>query len=356
MPIGASRILAAAMLLALLQPAGAATTVVFGDAAPPSLADAPILAARQLGYFDAEGIALDIKAFPGGANTVAQTVNGTAFVSWPGNEPVIIGKQPGRDPLPVRFYFNAIPTVIWQMVVKEDSPIHTLADLKGRKIGIFAPSASNVPQVKAILRHEGLDPDTDVTMRSIGLGAGALNALRTGVVDVVALYDTEHAAFETAGTRIRRLPVSPVVAKLFSNGFLTREENLQNADQRALLVKVARAVAKGTLFCETNPRACVTLVWRDHPELKPTGVDDAKAMDDTLFILRQRLENLKLRDYQDGLYGKYDPAAWQAYVDFMLSEKVLDKPVDINTLYTNDLVQEINRFDHDAVIEQAKKM
>ncbi len=65
---------------------------------------------------------MESRAFPGGANTVAQTVNGTALVSWPGNEPVIIGKQPGRDPLPVRFFYNAIPTVIWEMVVRTDSP------------------------------------------------------------------------------------------------------------------------------------------------------------------------------------------------------------------------------------------
>jgi NitT/TauT family transport system substrate-binding protein len=354
--IGRLAAAAACVVLALGGGAAAQTKVVFGDAAGASLADAPIFAARQLGYFESEGVALDIRAFPGGANTVAQTVNGTAMVSWPGNEPVIIGKQPGRDNLPLRFFYNALPTVIWELVVKEDSPIHALADLKGKKIGIFAPSASNVPQVKAILRHEGLNPDTDVTMRSIGLGAGALNALNSGTVDVVALYDTEHAAFETAGTRIRRLPVSPVVARLFSNGLLTREENLQDPDKRALLVKVGRGMAKGTLFCETNPRTCVVLAWRDHPELKPTGVDDETAMTQTLWILQARLKNLKLRDYQDGMYGRYDPAAWQAYVDFMLNEKVLDQPVDVNTLFTNDLIPEINRFDHAAVIAQAKAM
>jgi hypothetical protein len=40
----------------------------------------------------------------------------------------------------------------------------------------------------------------------------------------------------------------------------------------------------------------------------------------------------------------------------MLAEKVLDKPVDISTLFTNDLIPEINRFDHDAVVNQAKGM
>jgi len=234
--------------------------VIFGNAAPPSLSTLHPAVAHVLGYFSAEGLDVEFRAFPGGANTVAQTINKQAFVSYPGNEPVIIGKQKGRDPLPVKFFYNALPTVIWELVVQDASPIKTLKDLKDKKIGIFAPSASNVPQVKAILRREGINPESEVTMRSIGLGAGALNALTSGTVDVVALYDTEHATFETKGVKLRRLPVSPVVEKLFSNGFLTLEENLADPAKRAILVKVARGMAKATLLCETNLPAAVPLL------------------------------------------------------------------------------------------------
>lgn len=332
------------------------TKIIFGNAAPPSLAGAQPSVAKALGYFDAEGLDVEFRAFPGGANTVAQTVNKQADVSYPGNEPVIIGKQPGRDPLPVRFFYNAVPTVIWELVVQDASAIKTLQDLKGKKIGVFAPSASNVPQVKAILRREGINPETEVTMRSIGLGAGALNALTSGTVDVVALYDTEHATFETKGVKLRRLPVSPVVEKLFSNGFLTHEDNLKDPKRREMLVKVARATAKATVFCETNPKACVEVFYKLHPEIKPTGVDEKRALEDSIFVVQARIRVMKLRDYQKGQYGLYDPAAWKAYADFLYAEKELAQPVDITTLYTNDLIPEINKFDREAIVKQAKGM
>jgi len=330
--------------------------VIFGNAAPPSLGSLQLAVAHVLGYFSAEGLDVEFRAFPGGANTVAQTVNKQAFVSYPGNEPVIIGKQKGRDPLPVKFFYNAVPTVIWEIVVQDASPIKTLQDLKGKKIGVFAPSASNVPQVKAILRREGINPESEVTMRSIGLGAGALQALTSGTVDVVALYDTEHATFETKGVKLRRLPVSPVVEKLFSNGFLTLEENLADPAKREILVKVARGVAKATLLCETNLEKAVPLFFKLHPEVKPTGIDEKKALEESIYVSRARVDSMRLRDYQKGQYGLYDPAAWQAYVDFLLAEKEIAQPVDIATLYTNDLILDINKFDREAIVRHAKAL
>jgi NitT/TauT family transport system substrate-binding protein len=352
-----TRTIAATLALAaatLATPAAAQTRVSFGQAAPPSLAGAQVHVAQQLGYFREEGLEVEQRVFAGGVNSVNQTVNRQATVSFPGNEPVIIGKQPGRDPLPVRFFYNATPTLIWEMIVPTASPIRALQDLRGRTIGIFAPSASNYPQVRAILRREGINPDSEVTFRSIGLGAGALNAMTTNAVQVIALYDTEHAAFETMGAQIRRLPQSPAVAPLFSNGLLTHEDNLRDPAGRRMLVGVGRAIARATLFCETNPTACVRLTWTQYPETRPTGVDDERALRDALFVLNSRLANFRLRDYQNGQYGLYDPARWQAYVDFMLAEQQIERTVAIDTLFTNDLIAEINQFDRAAVQRQAQ--
>jgi NitT/TauT family transport system substrate-binding protein len=348
---------AAAVCLAIV-PASvdAQTKVVFGQAAPPGLFAAPIEVAKQLGYFKDEGIEIDERAFPGGSNSVTQTVNGTAMVSWSGNEPVIIGKQQGRAPLPVRFYYNAIPTLIWEMVTLESSPIRTLSDLRGKAIGIFSPAASNVPQVKALLRREGINSDKDVTFRNVGLGAGALNALTSGAVDVVALYDIEHAAFEAMGAKIRHLPQSPVLAPLFSNGLLTRDDELADPAKRSILVGLARAMARGTIFCEANPRACVEQTYKQLPDIKPTGMDDAKALDQGVFVLQSRLQKMAPRDYQNGQYGRYDAGAWKAYVEFLHQEGVLETAVDPESLYTNDLIADINRFDREAVVRQAKAM
>ena len=115
-------------------------------------------------------------------------------------------------------------------------------------------------------------------------------------MQVIALYDTEHAAFETMGAQIRRLPQSPAVAPLFSNGLLTHEDNLRDPAGRRMLVGVGRAIARATLFCETNPTACVRLTWTQYPETRPTGVDDERALLDALGLLNSRLANFRLRE------------------------------------------------------------
>lgn len=111
---------------------------------------------------------------------------------------------------------------------------------------------------------------------------------------------------------------------------------------------------RAVFFCETNPKACVELTWRKFPQTKPTGIEESKALQDAIFILKSKLATQKLREYQKDQYGLYEPARWQTYVDFMLSEKVIEKPVDITTLFTNDLVAEINKFDRAAVVKQAE--
>jgi hypothetical protein len=48
-------------------------------------------------------------------------------------------------------------------------------------------------------------------------------------------------------------------------------------------------------------------------------------------------------------FGWYDPAAWAAVVDYMLSSGQLTQSVDPSILYTNDLLDEINKFDVKAI-------
>jgi len=352
-----ARTILASLAIGLAAPAVQANEqkVVFGLAGPFAYQQAHTDVAKALGYFKEEGLDVQFRVVVGGSNAVAQTVSQQVLLSNPGIESVIIGKQPGKDALPLKFFYNATPTVIWEIVVPADSAIRNISDLKGKRIGIFGPSASNVPLVKGILHDAGVDPQSQVTLRSIGLGAGALNALKSGAVDAVALFDTEHAAFEASGFKIRKLAEGPVTKNINSIGLLTREDNLADPARRALLVKFGRAYAKATLFCEHNVTACIKLFWQEHPDLKPTGIDEAKALADGVHVLGARIEKMKLRDFQNGEYGRYAAAGWQDYVDFLLAKKELEKPVDVNTLYTNDLIAEINRFDRDAVIRQAKQ-
>ena len=110
-------------------------------------------------------------------------------------------------------------------------------------------------------------------MVPVGIGSAAFLALQNKQIDALNLFDSQHATLETQGTAIRRLPQLPRYEALFSNGMVAHEDMIR--DKPEVLAGFGRAMAKATVFCETNREACVRLFWKEYPNTKPAG-DDAR--------------------------------------------------------------------------------
>jgi NitT/TauT family transport system substrate-binding protein len=331
------------------------TRVTIGYASTAmSLVTAPWLAAYELGFFKEQGIDLRWMVMNGGANAVQQTLNKSVDITYPSaNELLVIGKQQGREALPIRFFYLGMPRNIWQLAVLDDSPIKSLSDLRGAKIGIFANQAAYLPQVRALIRSAGLDPTKDVQLRVVGVGAGALQALRSKQTDVSVQGEVQHAAFETMGASLRRLPTISLVEKLHGPGFLTHEDNLRDPARREILVKVARAMAMGTLYCQTSAEQCVRLAWKAVPTLRPSGAD-GQAIANAVHVMESVLADMTLCPEQQGQYGRYLSTGWDAYIKLLREGGEISNVVDPGSLYTNDLIAEANLFDHARVTALAK--
>lgn len=75
---------------------------------------------------------------------------------------------------------------VTQYMVKADSPIKTIADLKGKTVGIVGYRSSIELWARAALAKGGLNPDRDVSWAVVPFPAMAA-ALRSGKVDVAGL-------------------------------------------------------------------------------------------------------------------------------------------------------------------------
>jgi NitT/TauT family transport system substrate-binding protein len=349
---------AIAVVAALLLGASAAPAlekVKFGTASSISLTSAPLTMAISMGYFKDEGLDVEVVPFRGGSGVlIPQMVNGSIQVGFPTLDVLMIARQPGRDYMPLKFFYNVTRTSIYEIVVPEGSPIKTLGDLKGKKIGVGALSWGNIPITKAMLKDEGVDPSKDVELVAVGMGPAAYQAMTSGRVDAINLFDVPHADMEARGIRIRRLPIKDKFLNLGSNSLIAHEETIKTKPQ--LLARFGRAIAKGTVACDANPAACVKAFWTLYPEQKPTQGTDAENLDNAVRTLRTRLDKmLAFPPSAPRRLGEFPAQLWKDYVETLHEGGQLSTTdIRIETLYTNEFVREFNNFDTEAVVRAAK--
>ncbi|NDL65483.1 ABC transporter substrate-binding protein [Acerihabitans arboris] len=329
--------------------------IVVGLNIPQTVVDGSIYsAADKLGYFRAENLAVKTIVFQGAGALLPQVNSKKIDIGFPMPEPVLASYAAGKKPLPVQFFYNARPSGGMELAVLDGSPIKSLADLKGKKIGVGALTWASIPQTRAVLASQGLNPDQDVQIVATGaLGAGFL-ALKEGRVDALNFNQSWHDMLEQSGTKIRRLSYPPEFAAMVGNGFIAHNDTLR--DRRAMLVGFGRAITKATLACEANPAFCVQTFWRAQPELKPAaGVYQAK-LKESVFLLERRLKRtLYTPEGQPVVPGQYDTGAIARYVTLMHNAGELDTAsVPLDNIFTNALVNDINDFDKQAVRQQAR--
>ena len=304
-----------------------------------------------LGYYTEEGIDVAFSVAAGSLATIQQLAAGHGDVGIPSPEAVLIARQPDKNIRLVHFY-NYNRHNIYTVVVPEGSPVRAWADLRGKTLGVSNIASIGTALAKASLRAFGVDPEKDVNFVAVGQGGQAMATLKAGKVDGLALWELEYAAMEGVGLKLRRL-VNPAFAKFFSNGIVAREEFLQaNPDAIAGL---GRAVAKATVFALESPEAAVRIHWKVYPDAKPKGVDEATALKDAVFLLK---EALKIFDFKDGdrarRWGAWDPEEWQIFADAMVQLGIVKAKIPPPEVYTNTFVDRFNAFDAAKVRAQAR--
>ena len=344
----------AGVALAIAAPAAAAETVSVGMPIPVTLTDLGYYAfGERLGFFKEEGLELRIVVFKGSGKMVPQVATRKIDIGWALPGALFKSYEPGRTRLPVVYYYNIMPTWTLQLAVLESSGIRAVADLKGRKVGIGALTWGTIPMLRARLKDAGLEVGKNVELAVVGiLGSGWL-ALKRGQVQALDYNNTWHDLLELSGTKVRRLPIKDKFHNLFTNGFMAHRDLFST--KRATLVKFARGMAKSSIACQENPGACVEAFWRKHPNMKPKG-DEAKNLPASIGMINNRLEFMRIPAAGAvGKLGYWPRKSFEYYVDaYFESGWIGTRDIDIDSMYTNDLIRDINAFDEKAVRAKAR--
>src|SRR5580704_5081455 len=133
---------------------------------------------KHLGFFTAEGLDVDIQNTQTGMVSAQLLQSSNAQVGTTAGDAILSVREQGGD---LVSFFNLKRNPGTFLVVLPDSPIHGLADLKGKTIG--APSFG------------------------AGAGPSAVAALRSGKSDALVMWDAMLAAAENTGLTLRTVNI-----------------------------------------------------------------------------------------------------------------------------------------------------
>ena len=148
----------------------------------------PITIAERQGYFKDEGLNIKISDFAGGAVALRAVVGGSADVVSGAYEHTI-SLQAKKQYFQAFVAQGRLPQIAFGVASAKAESIKSFKDLKGLKVGVSAPGSSTHNLVKQLLTKGGLDPNKDVAIIGVGLGATAINALKSGQIDAISNTD-----------------------------------------------------------------------------------------------------------------------------------------------------------------------
>jgi NitT/TauT family transport system substrate-binding protein len=304
---------------------------------------------QTLGYWKAEGLDLEITTLEGSTAGVQQLAAGNIQFATVGPETALIAREKG---VKIKAFYAISRVTIFRVVVPADSALKSVADLRGKTIGASALTSGAVPVARALLASGGVDPDKDVKWLAVGVGAPAAVAITQKSVDAMALWGDFQAGLENRGLQFREI-TAPFMKDLLGQVVVARDDFL--AEHPDVAVAFARGLAKATLFGLTNPEAGVRIHWKLYPQTRLQGAEDAVALANALRIFHARFETQRVDNREDKRWGASSPAQWAKLHALYREQQLIQGNADVNAVFTNQLIDEINRFDQQAVIRQAKE-
>jgi NitT/TauT family transport system substrate-binding protein len=282
----------------------------------------PLTVAERQGYFKDEGLNVKLSDFAGGAVALRAVVGGSADVVSGAYEHTISLQSKKQ-------YFQAfvaqgrLPQIAFGVASAKAGSIKSFKDLKGLKVGVSAPGSSTHNLVKQLLFKGGLDPQKDVSVIGVGLGATAINALKSGQIDAISNTDPVMTRLEQdnsikvlADTRTLKgtmevwgapLPAgclhaaiefvqkNPHTVQALANAIVRADKWIAKASatdvarvvpetyllgDRALYLfsydKVKEAISPDGLFSDAGAKATVRALAAFDPSIKPAEIDLAK--------------------------------------------------------------------------------
>jgi NitT/TauT family transport system substrate-binding protein len=325
---------AAAAALMLPGAAHAQDTFTFMFPVKSVLQYHPFYIAQELGYFKQENLDVRFEVSNGSSAALRQLIAGNVDAALPSPGAFLNAVAQGND---LRWVFSYEYANIFTLVTPANGSIKTVADLKGKSVGVSELSGGEVPLVRAVLRKAGLS-ESDVRILPVGEGSAlTVQALQSGQVNAYSSSLFDVAAIEAAGYRMQ--VILPPDAQLYPANVLNKK--------RDQIVRFTRAVAKGIAYVKADPNRALAMAKKLGPE----------EFENEKFIQYgwQAIQTLTTPPpaLKDQPVGAHYTEGFKNYHDFLRAGKeeegALPRDVDLTKALDSSLLKDINNFDRNAL-------
>ncbi|MDU2240055.1 MAG: ABC transporter substrate-binding protein [Paenibacillus sp.] len=282
--------------------------------------------AQEKGYYEAEGLKVDI--LPGGPDIVPeqQVAGGAADIGVDWVASLLTSQEQEMPLVQIAQIYQKSGLVL---VSKKSAGINSPADLKGKKVGNWM--GGNEFEVLALFDKYKLDPNKDLNFTKQGF---TMDQFLTGEIDAASAmtYNEYQVAIES-GVAAADMNVIDMnaegVAMLEDNLFANKEWLEKNKETAA---KFVRASLKGWKDAIDDPEAAVDSVMKLVEEGSTSRDHQLKMMEEvSKLILPEGADASKM--------GYTDEAMFKQTADIAYQFGVIKEPANLEEAFTNEIVE-----------------
>jgi len=155
----------------------------------------PTVLTKQLGNFEKAGLDVEMVNFKGGSQALKAVIGGSADVVSGYFDHTVALAAKGQQ-LRAIVVYDRYPGLVIVVSPGQTGKINSIADLKGKTVGISAPGSSTDYFLKYELQQAGLERDA-ASVIGVGLGGTAIAAMEQGQIDAAVMLDPAVTMLQT---------------------------------------------------------------------------------------------------------------------------------------------------------------
>lgn len=234
-------------------PSGAAAAEKIKFALPGnSMGYLPLFVAVHRGFFKDEGIDIEL---PRLVPAMAQNALLAGEVQYHGLADS--GLRLAARGAPIKAIFYGADRPMYYLVGQKE--IHSVAELKGKKVGVSQFGGTSDLSARLALKHFGVEPERDALIIQIGSEGTRIAALRAASVEAIIVPVPTVVLLKRDGFNV--ISFVGDVVEFASNGYSTTEQRIREQPQE--VKKVVRAMYRGLRFSKENAEETIKVIERE---------------------------------------------------------------------------------------------